>query len=513
MDGGGVSKRSAVLICIDGWGLSKEEYGNAILNADTPVMDGFAKGEGSWAELDASGLAVGLPEDVMGNSEVGHLTIGAGRPEYQDLVRINLAMAKGEFGKNERFQSAIQRAKEVSSGRIHLLGLLSDGGVHSHIQHLFEFLAECKEAGVENCFVHAFGDGRDTPPKSMDGYVQQLIHRLEEMKYGKIGLMVGRYYAMDRDKRWDRVELAVKALITGEGAERSSDPIASIKQRYEAGETDEFLKPILINEDALIRENDTLLFFNYRSDRMREINETLGIKPPFETALQIPANLQIFAMTQYNAAFPFPVLYPPQKMDNVLSEWLSKKGIPQFHCAETEKYAHVTFFFNGGREICYDGEEREMIPSPKVPTYDKEPKMSQEGVASAMIKAVESGKYPFIMCNFAAPDMVGHTGVYEATIEACTDCDKQIGRIWEACQAANYLLLVTADHGNAEKMKEPNGDPITKHSTNFVPLVCMDPSGTVKLSKLTGTLADVAPTILTAMGLPIPEEMTGSSLV
>lgn len=505
--------RKAALICIDGWGISSDPYGNAVLNASTPVMDGFEGGDGTWAELDASGLAVGLPEGVMGNSEVGHLTIGAGRPEYQDLVRINMSMAKGEFGRNERLVEAFKRAKEVSGSRIHFLGLLSDGGVHSHIQHLFQFMAEAKEAGVENCFVHAFGDGRDTPPKSMDGYVQQLLHRFEEFQYGKLGVMVGRYYAMDRDKRWDRIEVAMKALITGEGAAETSDPLAKIKERYGSGETDEFLKPVLVNKDALIKEGDTLLFFNYRSDRMREINEAIGIAPPFETSLQVPINLQVFAMTQYNASFPFPILFPPQTMVNVLAEWLASKGLTQFHTAETEKYAHVTFFFNGGREQAFDKEDRVMVPSPKVPTYDKEPKMSQRFVTDEMIKAIESGTYPFVMCNYAAPDMVGHTGVYEATLEAVDDCDAQIGRVWEACKAHNFVLFVTSDHGNAEKMKEPNGDPITKHSTNFVPLVCADPSGSVKLAKKSGTLADVAPTVLTAMGLDVPEEMTGSALV
>eukprot|EP00898_Chlorokybus_atmophyticus_P000861 jgi/Chlat1/1776/Chrsp134S02114 len=493
-----------VLICIDGWGLSDDPHGNAVLNADTPVMDAFQK-EAAHAVLDASGLAVGLPDGIMGNSEVGHLTIGAGQAEYQDLVRISLCVKLGNLAEQQAIKDAFARAVN-GNGRMHFLGLLSDGSVHSHQDHLYALLEEAKKAGVPNAFVQAFMDGRDTPPDSGAGYLRQLESKIHELSYGSIGTVVGRYYAMDRDKRWERVKLAYEALVRSkdEGSPISTSPSEAVEARYKENEFDEFLKPII--------DGDTLLFFDFRSDRMREIVETLGIKPPFETDKH-PKDLGVVQFTQYKKDFPLPIVFPPQTLQNVLSEWLSKKGIKQLHVAETEKYAHVTFFFNGGRELQFEGEERVMVPSPKVPTYDKEPKMSAAAVGDEVIKGIQSGKYEFIINNFAPPDMVGHTGVYEATLEAVAETDRVIGRIWDACREHGYSLFVTSDHGNAEKMKTPEGDPITSHSTNPVPFVMAVPGEQVAFSKKDGTLADVAPTILTHMGLDVPSDMTGHSLL
>jgi len=481
-------------------------------------MDAFAAtasdpSKRQWATLDASGLAVGLPEGVMGNSEVGHLTIGAGRPEYQVLVRINMAIANGSFGRNEVLQQAFRSAKE-GNGRLHFMGLLSDGGVHAHINHLFQALTEAKEAGVPEVFIQAIGDGRDTPPKSTELYVSQLLKKLEELSYAKLATIVGRYFAMDRDKRWNRVEEALKGLIHNRD-NVEPNALEAVKSRYANGETDEFLKPIIVTKEGGFQANDTVVFLNFRADRAREISECLGLPTlPFDSdSVKIPEGLKLFTMSEYNGDFPFPVLFPPETMKNVLGEWLATQKVKQFHTAETEKYAHVTFFFNGGREEAFELEDRVMVPSPRVPTYDLDPKMSQAGVADEMIRAIQAGEHPLVMCNFAAPDMVGHTGVYEAALVAVADCDTQIGRIWEACKATNTILVVTSDHGNAEVMKTPEDSPVTKHTTNFVPMVVADPSGEVVLAKETSTLADVAPTVLSAMGLPIPPEMTGTPMV
>lgn len=513
--------RSAVLVCIDGWGLSDATRGNAIRHASTPVMDAFAARKHNYATLDASGLAVGLPEDVMGNSEVGHLTIGAGRPQYQDLVRIDLSIKDGSLGKNATLNAALDRARSRRS-RIHLLGLLSDGGVHSHQRHLYKLLELSKAAAVEHCFVHCFMDGRDTDPRSGRGYVRALQSKMRELDYGTIATCTGRYYAMDRDKRWERVEVAVRALVDGAGEQVSggkgdgeSALLDAIQRRYDADETDEFLTPLVMDTDGCIRSGDTLLFFDFRSDRMREIVETIGMEPPYETAVQPPSDLGLYCMTQYSVRFPFPVLFPQQKMDNVLAEWISKQGMRQYHTAETEKYAHVTFFFNGGVEAAFPQEDRNLVASPKVPTYDRQPRMSQDEVGESMVAAIATGAYPFIMCNLAAPDMVGHTGVYDATVEACEDCDRVIGRIWQACREHDCVLFVTADHGNAETMLTEDGNPVTSHTTNWVPLVMADPAGKLAFEQEwpRGTLADVAPTLLRAMGIAAPKEMSGNALL
>lgn len=447
-------KQKCALICIDGWGLPSSHSpseGNAILNAETPWMDEFASEKSKiaqgYTELEASSLAVGLPEGLMGNSEVGHLNIGAGRVVWQDVVRIDQTIKKGEMNKVENLVKSFQRAKE-GNGRLHLLGLISDGGVHSHINHVKSLLEVAKEMGVPEVYIHFFGDGRDTDPHSGVGHMKDLLAFLKELGLGEIGTVVGRYYIMDRDKRWDRVEIGMKALVQGEG-EASSDPVKTMQERYDKGETDEFFKPIIVNGDkARVQDDDTLFFFNYRSDRVREVTQLLGDqdrspKPDFP----YPKNISITTMTRYKTDFNFPIAFAPQVMDNVLADWLAKQKIKQCHIAETEKYAHVTFFFNGGREVQFDGEERDMISSPKVATYDLQPTMSAMAVADKMCERIKEGDFEFVMNNFAPPDMVGHTGVYEAAIEGCTETDKAIGKVYECCKEQGYVLFVTADHG------------------------------------------------------------------
>lgn len=446
--------QKAVLICIDGWGIGTEKSakeGNAVLNADTPWMDEFKK-EGSkitegYTELEASSLAVGLPEGLMGNSEVGHLNIGAGRVVWQDVVRIDQTIKNGKLNENENIKKSFENAKN-GNGRLHLLGLVSDGGVHANISHLIKLLDVAKELGVPEVYIHFFGDGRDTDPHSGAGHMKTLIEYTQKIGVGKIATVVGRYWAMDRDKRWDRVEKAMNGIVKGEG-EESSDPEKTIKERYEKGETDEFLTPIIVNgADARVKDNDTLFFFNYRSDRVREITQLIGDqdrspRPDFA----YPKNIHITTMTRYKTDYTFPVAFAPQVMDNVLAEWLAKQKVKQCHVAETEKYAHVTFFFNGGVETQFENEEREMIASPRVATYDKEPKMSAMGVADKLCERIKEGKFEFLMNNFAPPDMVGHTGVYEAAVEAVTETDKAIGKVYEQCKESGYTLFITSDHG------------------------------------------------------------------
>ncbi|KAI9747247.1 MAG: hypothetical protein M1815_004393 [Lichina confinis] len=509
-----------VLIVIDGWGIPTEQSpkdGDAIAAAETPVMDGFAASGSNTAqgytELEASSLAVGLPEGLMGNSEVGHLNIGAGRVVWQDVVRIDQTLSKGEFNTVGNIKSSFDRAK-AGNGRLHLLGLVSDGGVHSHIKHLFGLLQVAKATGIPEVYIHFFGDGRDTDPKSGAGHLQQLLDKTRELGVGQVATVVGRYYAMDRDKRWDRVETAMDGIINGAG-EDSTDPVKTVRERYEKGETDEFLKPIIVGgKGGRLQDEDTLFFFNYRSDRVREITQLLGgidrsPKPDFV----YPKDIHITTMTQYKTDFPFPVAFPPQRMGDVLAEWLSKKNVKQCHVAETEKYAHVTFFFNGGVEKQFDGEERDMISSPRVATYDLDPKMSAAGVADKLCERIGEGQFALLMNNFAPPDMVGHTGVYKAAIEGVAATDKAIGKVYEKCKQEGYVLFVTADHGNAEEMLNEEGQPKTSHTTNKVPFVMANAPEGWSLKTQDGVLGDVAPTILDVMGLDQPEDMTGHSLL
>ncbi|KAG8529059.1 uncharacterized protein KY384_005694 [Bacidia gigantensis] len=492
-------RQKAVLIVIDGWGIpTSSSKGDAITAAETPIMDSFkepnSKTAQGYTELDASSLAVGLPEGLMGNSEVGHLNIGAGRVVWQDVVRIDQTIKKGELNKVKTLTDCFQRAVD-GNGRLHLLGLISDGGVHSHIKHLFALLEVAKEMKVPEVYIHFFGDGRDTDPKSAAGYMRQLLDKINEMgSVAKIATVVGRYYIMDRDKRWERVEVGMKGVVLGEG-EESSDPVKTIEERYETGEKggkDEFLEPIIVNgKNGRVQDNDTLFFFNYRSDRVREVTQLLGDfdrspRPDFP----YPKSISLTTMTSYNPKYTFPIAFEPQKMGNVLAEYLSRTTppTPQLHTAETEKYAHVTFFFNGGVETEFPSETRKLIPSPKVATYDLQPSMSAQAVADAMATFIASHSYSFLMLNFAPPDMVGHTGVYEAAIKGVEATDKAIGTVWEACKKEGYSLFVTSDHGNAEEMLNEEGGIKTSHTTNRVPFVLANaPEG--------------------------PEEMTGRSLL
>ncbi|KAI1075184.1 BPG-independent [Whalleya microplaca] len=511
----------ACLIVIDGWGIASADSpknGDAIAAAKTPVMDELSQSATGYTELEASSLAVGLPEGLMGNSEVGHLNIGAGRVVWQDVVRIDQTIKQGDLPNNEVIKNVLKRAKE-GNGRLHLCGLVSHGGVHSKQEHLYALLKAAKAAGVPKVFIHFFGDGRDTDPKSGAGYMQELLETAKEIGVGEIATVVGRYYAMDRDKRWDRLELALNGLILGQG-EESSDPVKTVKERYEKGENDEFLKPIIVGgAERRIRDGDEVFFFNYRSDRVRQITQLLGDvdrspKPDFPYP-----KINLVTMTQYKTDYPFEIAFQPQHMGNVLAEWLGKQGVRQVHVAETEKYAHVTFFFNGGVEKVFALEERDesqdLVPSNKsVATYDKAPEMSAAGVAAQVAKRLGEQRFPFVMNNFAPPDMVGHTGVYEAAIRGVEATDAAIGTIREACRKQGYVLFITADHGNAEEMKFPDGKPKTSHTTNKVPLI-MDnaPPGWSLRKGDEGVLGDVAPTVLAAMGLPVPAEMTGRSLL
>ncbi|KAI0783965.1 phosphoglycerate mutase [Irpex lacteus] len=516
-------KNKVCLIVHDGWGIAQEKNGkgDAISAADTTNMDTIAK-EHSYRTLHAHGLAVGLSDGLMGNSEVGHLNIGAGRIVWQDIVKIFVSIKKRQFHKNEVILESCKHAKE-GNGRLHFLGLVSDGGVHSHIRHLYALLETAKEQGVPHVYIHFFGDGRDTAPRSAAGYAKELQEFLDKEKYGQIATAVGRYYAMDRDKRWERVKIAVDGLVKGVG-EEGKDVVAAIEERYKKDETDEFLKPIIVNGDeGRIKDDDTLFFFNYRSDRMREIASVFGL-PDKPMEVEIPKNLHISTMSRYNQEFPFPVAFPPQAMTNVLAEWLAKQGVKQAHIAETEKYAHVTFFFNGGVEKQFENEERHLIPSPKVATYDKQPSMSVQSVADKVAEVVRAKTHEFVMCNFAPPDMVGHTGVYDAAVEAIGYTDKAVGTVYKACEEAGYILLITADHGNAEQMINPDtGAPHTAHTTNPVPFIMTGDSKKFKFIQdkkpaeneeaEEGAICDVAPTVLDILGLPQPEEMTGHSLL
>lgn len=507
-------KQPVCLIVIDGWGVSTEKNGNAILAAETPVMDRLCSG--NCVNIEASGLHVGLPRGLMGNSEVGHLNIGAGRVVWQDIVRIDLEMEEDKMKDNINLVGAFDNAKS-NTGRLHFLGLVSDGGVHAHINHLLAFIKAAKHHNVPKVFIHFFSDGRDTPPNSGVIYLKTVLDFLKEQNYGSLSTVMGRFYAMDRDKRWERIQKAYEGLVGGRGEESSPDKVIQLVQsRYAQDQTDEFLTPIIVDKEGLIRDKDTLVFIDYRSDRMREIVETMGIQRNFDSDIAHPAGLHIRTMTQYNEKFTFPILYPAVSQKNVLAEALSSQGVTQFHCAETEKYPHVTFFFNGGREIQFEGEERMMVPSPKeVPTYDLKPVMNSAGVADEMVKAVLSKKYPFTMCNFAPPDMVGHTGKYEPTIIACAATDVAIGRIEEACKATGTLMFVTADHGNAEQMYDDKGGPFTAHTSNLVPFASTgaEPLDAKKAGGRVPALRDVAPTCLVALGLKVPPEMDGVSLL
>ncbi len=508
-----------LLIIMDGWGFREEREGNAILLAGTPNLDAL-KANYPFTLLRASGEAVGLPEGQMGNSEVGHLNIGAGRIVYQDLTRINLAIKDGSFFKNPVLKEAFSKARE-SGGKVHFLGLVSDGGVHSHIEHLYALLDFAKKEGLaQKAFVHAFTDGRDTPPTSGLSYIEALEAKTRELQSGKIATVSGRYYAMDRDKRWERTALAYQALVLGKGL-TAPDAVSAVKAAYERGETDEFIKPTVIIEGnrpvATIEDQDVVIFFNFRADRARQLTRALTDPNFSEFEREKFPNLAYFVcMTLYDETFELPVAFPPEHLKNIWGEVVSKAGFYQFRTAETEKYAHVTYFFNGGEEKPFPYEERKLIPSPRdVPTYDLKPEMSAYEVTAEVIKRIKTGKYQFIVMNYANGDMVGHTGVLEAAIKAVKVVDECVGKVISAWReyTGGAPAIVTADHGNCEMMVDPeNGEPFTAHTANPVPFYLVDDR--FKKARLKeGILGDIAPTGLYLMGLEIPPEMTGKILL
>ncbi|MEA3323777.1 MAG: 2,3-bisphosphoglycerate-independent phosphoglycerate mutase [Euryarchaeota archaeon] len=494
-----------ILIILDGFGLAEPTRGNAIAHAKTLNLDRLRK-EYPTCTLQASGEAVGLPDGQMGNSEVGHLNIGAGRIVYQDLTRINREIADETFFKNPVLRKAIEHAKKHGSC-LHLIGLLSDGGVHSHITHL-RALLEMASAAEVRTQIHAFLDGRDVPPKSALGYIGAVDDMIDGMVGGfRVGTVMGRYYAMDRDNRWDRVEKAYRALVSGEGipAESASDAAA---EAYARGETDEFVLPTVVNDHIPIADDDSVIFFNFRPDRARQITRAFVDDDFSHFKRSKLSNLCFVCMTEYDATIDAPVAFAPEEIKNTLGEVLSKHGLTQLRIAETEKYAHVTFFFNGGIETPNPGEDRCLIPSPKVATYDLKPEMSAYEVTDAVIERI--GSYDAIILNYANCDMVGHTGIFDAAVQAVETVDTCVGRVIDAVLKVGGSALITADHGNAEKLVMEDGTPYTAHTTNPVPLILVTDQA---VGVRDGKLADIAPTMLEMLGVPKPDEMTGESVV
>ena len=493
---------------MDGFGLGPKYPGNAVENTPKPHLENIFK-ECPGCRLSASGLDVGLPEGQMGNSEVGHTNIGAGRVVFQDLPHISRDIDSGEFFKNPAYLEAMEHCREWGTA-LHLMGLLSDGGVHSHITHLFALVKMAKEQGLEKVYVHCFLDGRDVPPSSGKSYVEQLQAKLDELGTGRIATVMGRYYAMDRDKRWDRVQRAYDAIALGEGI-FEEDPAAAVQKSYDSGVTDEFMEPVVCAKGAQVRDNDSIIFYNFRPDRAREITRCF-VDEDFQDVERkkgfVPVDF--VCTTEYDATMPnVTVAYPRQKLENIFGEYISKLGLTQLRIAESEKYAHVTFFFNGGVETVFPGEDRVLIASPKVATYDLQPEMSAYQVTEEAVKRIESGAYDVIILNFANCDMVGHTGVYEAACRAVTAVDECVGRVVEATSRMGGVSLITADHGNAERMADEDGEPFTAHTTNLVPFYIVGAS--VRLRD--GRLADIAPTMLDLMGLEKPKEMDGETLI
>ena len=501
-------KTPTTLIIMDGFGLGPKYPGNAVENTPKPHLENIFK-ECPGCRLSASGLDVGLPEGQMGNSEVGHTNIGAGRVVFQDLPHISRDIDSGEFFKNPAYLEAMEHCREWGTA-LHLMGLLSDGGVHSHITHLFALVKMAKEQGLEKVYVHCFLDGRDVPPSSGKSYVEQLQAKLDELGTGRIATVMGRYYAMDRDKRWDRVQRAYDAIALGEGI-FEEDPAAAVQKSYDSGVTDEFMEPVVCAKGAQVRDNDSIIFYNFRPDRAREITRCF-VDEDFQDVERkkgfVPVDF--VCTTEYDATMPnVTVAYPRQKLENIFGEYISKLGLTQLRIAQTEKYAHVTFFFNGGVETVFPGEDRVLIASPKVATYDLQPEMSAYQVTEEAVKRIESGAYDVIILNFANCDMVGHTGVYEAACRAVTAVDECVGRVVEATSRMGGVSLITADHGNAERMADEDGEPFTAHTTNLVPFYIVGAS--VRLRD--GRLADIAPTMLDLMGLEKPKEMDGETLI
>ena len=512
-----MSKKPTVLMILDGYGENPKREHNAIAEADTPVMDKL-KAECPYVQGQASGLAVGLPEGQMGNSEVGHMNMGAGRIVYQDLTRITKAIQDGDFFKNEELILAMENAKKNGSS-LHLFGLLSDGGVHSHNTHLYALLEMAKQHGLEKVYVHCFLDGRDTPPTSGIEYVEQLMNKMKEIGVGEIGVISGRYYAMDRDNRWDREEKAYTALTKGEGVDGGTDPLKALQASYDSGVTDEFVVPTVMKKAdgtpvTVIKDGDSVIFFNFRPDRARQITRAF-CDPEFKGFdREKLLKLTYVCFKDYDETIPNKlVAFKKEHLVNTFGEWLADHGMTQARIAETEKYAHVTFFFNGGVEEPNKGEDRILVHSPKVATYDLKPEMSAPEVCDRLCEAIRSEKYDVIVINFANPDMVGHTGVEAAAIKAIEVVDQCVGRAVEALKEVDGQMFICADHGNAEVMvDEKTGEPWTAHTTNPVPFILVNYDPAYGLRK-GGRLCDIVPTLIEMMGMEKPEEMTGESLL
>jgi 2,3-bisphosphoglycerate-independent phosphoglycerate mutase len=509
-------KKPLLLMILDGWGINANPENNAVALAHPPNLTRLL-GEYPHVRIQTSGMAVGLPDGQMGNSEVGHLNIGAGRVVYQDLTRITKSIRDGDFFTNQVLLECIAKTK-AGGGRLHLAGLLSDGGVHSHNSHLYALLEMAKQEGLKEVFVHCLLDGRDTPPQSGIEYLAQLEAEIGRIGTGRIATVMGRYYAMDRDNRWERVEKAYNAMVCGEGEQRASAREA-IEASYGAGVHDEFVVPAVIAEHgapvAMIRDGDGFICFNFRSDRAREITRALAIDgfDGFQRRGR-PQLAGYVCMTEYDATFGLPIAYGPEQLTNILGDVLARAGLKQLRIAETEKYAHVTFFFNGGVETPFPGEDRCLIPSPKdVATYDRKPEMSAYPVTEELLKRIDQNLYEVIILNFANCDMVGHTGILEAAIKAVTVVDECVGRIVAKVREKGGAALITADHGNAEQMADENGKPFTAHTTNPVWLLLVDDSRKDATLREGGRLADLAPTMLKILGLAQPREMTGASLI
>lgn len=507
-------KKPLALVILDGWGVSSSEEGNAIAQARIPNFKSFLAGY-PHSVLSCSGEEVGLPEGQMGNSEVGHLNIGAGRVVYQELTRITRSIKDGDFYKNPVLLAAIKHAKS-NNRSLHLMGLLSDGGVHSHLTHLYALLELAAREGLRHVYIHAFLDGRDVPPESAGEYFNQLGQKLSQYGY-EVATVMGRYYAMDRDRRWDRTERAYNAMVYGEGIPAAS-PLDAVELAYARGETDEFIQPTVIMKGtggpvALVEEGDALIFFNFRPDRARQITRAF-VDQDFTGFKRKPdyPRVSFACMTMYDKTIEAPVAFRPQELHNTLGEVLSKYGIAQLRLAETEKYAHVTFFFNGGVEAPNPGEERLLVPSPKVATYDQKPEMSALEVTEKFLEQLALDKFGVFIVNYANPDMVGHTGDMNAAIAALETVDRCLGQLVRAVLEKNGTVLVTADHGNADEMKDEQGHTLTAHSTNPVPFMLIN-RDTAGITLRDGSLQDIAPTILRLLGIPKPEEMTGDTLI
>ncbi|MFA9381187.1 MAG: 2,3-bisphosphoglycerate-independent phosphoglycerate mutase [Acetanaerobacterium sp.] len=502
-------KKPLALIILDGFGINESEYGNAIKAAKKPYIDKLFA-QSPITQIGASGMDVGLPDGQMGNSEVGHTNIGAGRIVYQELTRITKSILDGDFFENKALIAACANCKKNGSA-LHLIGLVSDGGVHSHNTHLYGLLTLAKQQGVKDVYVHCLTDGRDVPPNSGAQFINELEAEMARIGVGRVATIIGRYYGMDRDNRWERVEKAYAAIAYGEGIE-NTDAVGAIKKSYGEGVTDEFIAPVVVTKDAQLKSEDSVIFFNFRPDRAREIARAI-VDPDFtgfarKTGLIKP---YFVCMTQYDRTMPnVTVAFTPQTLTNTFGEYLSQHGISQLRIAETEKYPHVTFFFNGGVEKVYEGESRVLIPSPKVATYDLQPEMSANLVTDAVVERIEKGLDDVIILNFANCDMVGHTGVFDAAVSAVETVNACLERVVEALLAKGGIALITADHGNADKMYEPDGSPFTAHTTNPVPLVV---AGMDCRLRTGGRLCDIAPTMLDILGLAKPAEMTGVSLI